>query len=939
MRMCRKIILTCIIAVISSYNSDAQLQITNISNAQALVQMLLGQGISVSNVTLTGHPAMTGFFHNISGTNIGIDSGIVLTNGCAKTNAPPPKIGMDGNGVTAAININAYNKWGFPGDPDLSAIVNDVTFDACVLQFDFIPLGDSIKFRYVFSSEEYTDFACTQFNDAFAFFISGPGIVGLKNIALIPGTNLPVTINNINIAGCAPYPQYYVDNSLNTKFTHDGHTVVFTALAAVQPCQTYHLKLAIADVSDDDLDSGVFLEAKSLSSNVISINNNTQVDQNNNSYLVEGCSTGSFKIKRPQADPSPLSVQLSYTGTATNGVDMQLLPSIVTIPANQTEVTVNVIPIVDNIPEGIETINIYALAGCASGTPTDSTVIQIRDYDTLGITPDTAAICRNTSIQLIATTGYSFYQWDPNPTLSNLAIRNPIASPVNNATTYYCTATEGTCHGRDSSFIAIKQLSFVSKIEINCKNDATGEIRVAGGSAWTRPAFYSINNSAYQVDSTFINLPVGVYTIKIKDATGCIDSLVIPITQLFPDFLITGTPVTPSTCTGNPDGTLTVNVSGGMSPYLFSTDGINFQNSNLFNLVQGNYIVTVKDNNNCPASQNIFIPLFNHLTLDAGPDTTNCEGRTTQLNAISNGDSFSWIPAATLNNSTIPDPIASPVITTQYIVTTFSGICSKSDSITVLVHPSPIANAGPDQSICFGQNTQLNGSGGQTYTWQPTTYLDNYHLASPTLTQLPASRTYFLSVVNNFGCRSLQTDAVTITVTRPAVVNVGRDTTLAIGQPLPLFATDVNNIGFMQYEWNPHDYLNDPFIVNPIATPDRDMNYTVTARNALGCTATDYLRVKVYRGPDIYVPNAFTPDGDGLNDILKAIPVGIGDFHYFRIYDRWGKGVFSTVNPTIGWDGKLAGVLQHTGTYVWMAEGIDYKGNLVQRKGTVTIIR
>ncbi len=936
----RKIILLLVISISIHHKSNAQLQVTNVSNAQALVQMLLGQGISVSNVTLTGHPAMSGFFRNISGTNIGIDSGIVLTNGCAQTNVPiAGHTGMNLIGAGTAATTNAYNRWNYPGDVDLSAVVNDVTKDACVLEFDFVPLGDSIKFRYVFGSEEYTNYACSQFNDAFAFFISGPGIVGLKNIALIPGTNLPVTIHNVNSHPCALYPQYYVDNLTNRFFTYDGHTTVFTALAQVQPCQTYHLKLVIADVSDDDLDSGVFLEAKSLSSNAIVINNITQTDGQNNSYLVEGCSTGAFKIKRPVASPSPLIVTLFYTGTATNGVDMQTLPTTVTIPADSLDVTVDVLPIIDNIPEGIETINVFALAGCTQGTPTDSTVIQIRDYDTLGITPDTAMICKSGSVQLKASPGYTVYQWDPNPTLSSTSVPNPFATPVNAFTTYYCTATEGTCHGRDSSFLVLKKLNFVSKQEINCKNDATGEIRVMGGPGWIRPTQYNINGGPWQADSTFSNLPVGTYTIKIIDAAGCIDSMVINITQLYPDLQIANAPITAATCAGNPDGTATVSVNGGKPPYLYSSDGVNFQPGNVLNLTQGNYTITVMDNNNCTQTKNIFVPLFNHLTLDAGYDLTICEGRSKQLNPVSNADGFSWSPATGLSSTTIANPIASPSVTTKYYLTATSGICSILDSLTAFVLPSPKADAGSDQTICFGTNTSLSGLGGVNYFWSPSSYLNDRRSATPMVKMPPGTITYALNVIDANGCASLQPDFVTVTVTREAKVFAGNDTTLAIGQPLPLQTIDLSGSGFTQYEWIPHDGLNDPFRPDPVALPTRNMWYTVLARTALGCTARDDIKVTVYLGPEIYVPNAFTPNRDGTNDVLKVVPAGIKEFHYFHVYDRWGRLLFATTEASNSWDGKLKGVVQPIGTYIWMAEGVDYKGNLVNRKGTVIIMK
>ena len=954
MKLVSKIFLFSIACIFSYKLSNAQLQVTSQSNAQALVQKLLGGGVTVSNISLRGHPDMTGLFNNISGTSIGIDSGIVLTNGRAKSNLPV-FFGMDGDGSTPAyVNLSATGAFAdrqhFPlniytGDANLATQIgvdSTDTYDACILEFDFVPLGDSIRFKYVFSSEEYPEFACDIFNDAFAFFISGPGISGLQNIALVPGTSAPVTIDNVNdVLNCGPYPQFYVSNKTNTLFTHNGHTKVFTATSQVLPCQTYHLKLVIADVGDGSYDSGVFLEAGSLSSNTISIQNITQVDPQNNYYLVEGCSAGSFKIKRPNVESSPLDVSLSYAGTAINGVDMQLLPTTVTIPANQSEVTVNVIPTIDNLPEGIELIKIYALAGggCSANLPTDSTIIQIRDYDTLGIVPDTAFICKNTSVQLTAYNGYSFYQWDANPTLSSLTIRNPVATPVNDFTTYYCTSTEGTCNGRDSAFVQWKTLNVISNTGVNCKDASTGMIQVDGGPEWTAPVEYSFNNGAWQTGNIFSNLPVGIYKVKIRDATGCIDSLDIPVIQLYPDFLISNTVIVAASCSGSADGSVTVNIAGGKNPYQYSLDGVNFQTSNVFNLIPGNYTITAKDDNNCSATQNVFVPLDNIVTLEAGPDLTICEGKNVQIKTISNANTFVWSPAATLDNGTLQSPVANPLISTKYYVTATTGICKRFDSVTVFVNPAPIANAGPDVSICFGRNAQLNGSGGISYFWSPSSALNNNRIQNPTTINLPGTISYSLHVVNANGCNSLKKDEVVITVTRQALINAGRDTVLAVGQSLGLIANDINGVGFIQYEWLPYYGLNNPLISTPITILDRDITYTVTARTAIGCVATDQIKIQVYKGPDIYVPNAFTPNKDSKNDILKAIPVGIRNFNYFRIYDRWGTLIFSTTDPATGWDGRIKAVEQSTATYVWMAEGIDYTGKIVRRKGSVIIIR
>lgn len=930
--------------------TKAQLKITNETSAQALVQKLLGEGVVVSNISFTGNSLMAGHFNNIANTKIGIDSGIVLTSGRAATDRTAGlRIGMDWDGTATANTKIANTPWALPGDADLAnaigATVSDLE-DACVLEFDFIPLGDTIRFNYVFSSEEYTPAYVCQFNDAFAFFITGPGFPTPTNIALVPGTTTPVSIFNVNDVkfpdpadACPNNPIYYWDNESNKYFTHDGHTKVFTAIAKVQPCETYHLKLVISDVGDDLFDSGVFLEAKSLSSNAIKIQNLTQLDPSGNSYLVEGCVTGSIKIKRPKVETTPLNITLSYGGTVTNGVDIQPLPTFVTIPANQTEVEVFLLPLIDFVPEGIETLKIYALAGCASGLPTDSAVIQLRDYDILGINPDTMSICKKGSFQLQATTGYTTYQWDANPTLSSTTISNPIATPVNNETTYYCTATIGTCNARDSAFLKWQELELVSKKDIFCKGGSNGEI-IVSGVGWVNPVQFSINNGPLQTSSTFSNLPVGHYVIKIHDPiSGCIDSVETNLVQAFPDLSVSNA-MAQSTCSGTPDGVITATAVGGNSSYLFSIDGMNFQSSNLFNVLAGTYTVTVKDGNGCTNTAPATITLNNSVTLDAGLDPTICEGKSTALLAASNSSNFMWTPSTGLSSTTTASPAASPVITTKYYVTATTGICSRLDSVTVLVNPAPLAEAGPNKEVCYGGQVRLSGSGGVSYFWAPAIYLSNPSAPDPLVRKPLSTLTYSLSVIDANGCASLKSDIVTVTVTRPTVVRTNNDTSIAIGQPLQLFAQDVNRAGFVNFAWDPPTGLNSASIQYPVAVLNRDTRFIVTASTAIGCEASDTVYVKVYKGPDIYIPNAFSPNNDGLNDILHAIPIGTKEFHYLRLYNRYGQLVFSTTEPRRGWDGKINGNPQDPGTtFVWIAEAVDYTGKLMIKKGTVTIVK
>lgn len=923
--------LLAVLLLISSQFVHAQLQIAPHPGAVALAQRLVGDGVTISNVSYTGSLEMAGFFKNLGGTNINIDSGIVLTNGRVQARSPQ-------SGVSGPASLNAHNQLNLPGDANLSAVVSSVTNDACVLEFDFVPLGDSIKFNYVFSSEEYPDFSCSNFNDAFAFFIQGPGIPGLQNIALVPGTNDPVTIRNINDQGCALYPQYYVNNQGNQFFTHNGHTRVFTAESKVQPCETYHLKLVIADVVDWDFDSGVFLQAKSLTSNAIGMDNLTQTDPNGASYLVEGCATGAFNIARPRKDPTPLIVSLSYGGVAVNGVDVQLLPLQVTIPANDSFVTVQVVPLIDGLPEGIEELKVYALAGCASGLPTDSTIIQIRDYDILSLTPDTAMICRNASIQLVASTGYTVYQWNPDPTLSSTNIRNPVATPVNNETTYICTATEGTCNARDSVFVKWKEINFISKQDVFCQGATNGNIKVTVSSNWVAPIEYSLDGVNWQTTGDFLNLPAGNYQVKVRDA-NCLDSLPVTIAQAFPDLVVDNAAITPASCTGGADGQVVLTVSGGSNPYSYSLDGITYQPSNTFTLAPGNYTITIKDNNGCLATEPAVITLNNTVTLDAGPNENICEGTSFQINAVSNAVSYVWTPDATLTGANTANPVATPAATTRYYVVATTGVCSQTDSIDIAIRPAPVPDAGADVAVCFGKTITLNGSGGVSYQWSPSTQLTTpANIQNPSL-KAKETITYSLMVTDATGCVSLVPDEVKVTVTPSVKIFAGNDTIVAINQPLQLKVVEIGTAGVTSYVWSPANFLDDPNSDHPVAILLQDQTYLVTGTTPDGCEGLDEIKIKVYKGPDIYVPSAFTPNNDGRNDILKAIPVGIKELRYFSVFNRWGQRIYTTQDASRGWDGRINGAEQPTGTYVWIAEGVDYLGNLVKRQGTLTIIR
>ena len=247
----------------SLFPAKAQLILNNTPTPTQLVNLLTGPGVTISNVVYTGSALARGSF-TAAGTNLGINSGVVLSTGNIADGVGPNL--YDSSGVD----------FGLTGDPVLDVIAGANTRDAAILEFDFIPQNDTISFRYVFASEEYPEYVCSTYNDAFVFNISGPGIAGTQNMAILPGSAIPVAINTVNpgVSGAfggggtcdTTHSSYYVNNVGGTTLEFDGFTTVLTATSVVIPCQLYHLRIAIADAGDGVWDSAVFFDQGSLSS-------------------------------------------------------------------------------------------------------------------------------------------------------------------------------------------------------------------------------------------------------------------------------------------------------------------------------------------------------------------------------------------------------------------------------------------------------------------------------------------------------------------------------------------------------------------------------------------------------------------------------------------------------------------------------------------------
>jgi len=460
---------------------------------------------------------------------------------------------------------------------------------------------------------------------------------------------------------------------------------------------------------------------------------------------------------------------------------------------------------------------------------------------------------------------------------------------------------------------------------------------------------YGFNVSASSF--TFPNLVGGLtakYTIRVYDKNNIWEEVPdFPLGDLAgPTIVITDN--RSASCLNN-DGLLTIGQMGGNEPFQYSIDnGATFNSTGVFGGLASNstgYPALVQDHNGCTASQLAPVALLDDLVAAVGPMPPICEGASEPLQVVSNGTQFSWSPATGLDDPTKVNAIASPSTTTTYTLTVVRGVCTHNDvQATVTVNPAPIANAGPDVATCAGKSVFLHGSGagpGGTYSWSPTTFLVAPNGPAPAVNRPTESISYTLTVTSAAGCVSLVPDTIHIEVIPPFHVDAGPDTSVYMGEAAQLHATVPDSVGPVTWQWTPSTGLDNPSVADPtmaLNTPEA-VQYLVEATTAGGCTGTDTVTVKVFGVADLFVPSAFTPNNDGHNDVLRVIGPGVGQLVVFAVYDRWGRQVFLTKNAAVGWDGTMGGRALDAGTYVWMAEAVDIHGKMIQKKGTVVLIR
>jgi gliding motility-associated-like protein len=387
-------------------------------------------------------------------------------------------------------------------------------------------------------------------------------------------------------------------------------------------------------------------------------------------------------------------------------------------------------------------------------------------------------------------------------------------------------------------------------------------------------------------------------------------------------------------CSGTP---VQLNTTGAAT-YSWSPSG-GLSNTSIANpiaspLVSTQYFVTGTNLNGCTAKDSVTITANPKPTITKLKDTTICKNASVQLSA-SGGTGYLWSPAATLNNPAISNPVASPTAnTTYYVSVTDANTCNNIDSVKVSIRPDPVFTISPAASACINSPVQLTAGGGNIYSWQPASSLNNAAISNPVAT--PAGTTNYSVNITETVCNISTTLTTTVNVKQLPSVQATKSNDLDCSND----RSQLNATGAQTYLWSPASSLNNSSVSNPVAMPTGNTMYIVKGTDASGCINYDSVKVDFLsiNASGYFMPNAFTPNNDGKNDCYGIRFWGIIQDLEFSIFNRWGERVFFTKNPNDCWDGTYKGQMQPTAVFVYMIKAKTLCGDTF-KKGLFTLIR
>lgn len=702
----RVIYLVFITCIAFATQAVAQLQITSHPASYYVNSVLLGPGVVVKNIKFTGDTAAIGEFKN-KGNRLSLDHGLVLSTGKVRAAIGP--------NTTKLAPGDGNNQ---PGDADLDKLLNKArrTFDAAVLEFDFYPSTNSVSFSYVFASEEYPEFVNKEYNDVFAFFVSGPGVKD-TNLAIIPGTSSPVSVNSINaLKNSSLYIENPVDDGVSTEVSYNGLTKVLKAeLSNLQFCKAYHIKMAIQDVNDLTFDSAIFLQANSFISGTTPLPVVSPYTASGSDILPEGCGTGGFVITKAGFGEETINFELS--GEAVLGQDYDLIKgnttTSITIPANKKSDTLFLKANTDAMDENTETIVLSVLNTNTCLKPT----AQLEIYD---LEPLVGAIrnpqCDGQTWKLVAyaingSYNYTCTWYDKN----NIKLSDQCDLTVSpqNANENFRVEIKDAC----TKEVVIKEVTLNPVQPISIAANFLDTL-ICKGSSVKLEATSSIPNLKYNwspdmfLDDATSPTPIATpdksitYTLTITDPQYCASSVDVLVDVFSPNL----SQDTLGICRG---GKVQLKAKGGTT-YSWTPDN-DIVNPTIATPIVGPklsqyYFVNVFNGKlNCFAKDSVYVRVDAPIVAKLGPDLTVCKRSTVRLDAPK-AESYEWTPINSVDFPDIQSPLANPFTTTVYRVSLFEGACKANGSIIVTVIDEPNTQFKVDVNPCIKEVELRNES-------------------------------------------------------------------------------------------------------------------------------------------------------------------------------------------------------------------------------------
>lgn len=970
-----------------SKSINAQITVQNTLTPEQIVQnVLLGSGITVSNITVNGNNLNAKSISQQVGTftkgnsSFPIDNGVIISTGIV-TNAPGTSSSQSSNSITTNYSDT---------DPDLAQITGVSINDALILEFDFQPDGDSLSFNYCFASEEYPTYVTGTFNDVFGFFISGPGISGSysnnsKNIALLPNSSTAVSIKNINNGTSNNGPclncAYYVNNSNNiygTSVTYNGMTTVLTAVSDLVCGQTYHIKITIGDAGDASYDSAVFLEAQSFSSNKITLKSESDYKGSFVDTLIqEGCTSTKIQMIRPtSANGVQETYHFTVTGTA-DASDFAPFADSVVFNIGQDTAFILLDPIDDAISEVDEWIQFkyVNLTGCGSVNGDSIRVYLTDKYNltyTLNDTTKVSCSNINPSIEVLNLDNSIppfVFLWD------DAAITNPTNfsnTGINNDSTYFNVSITDGCGWQYSDSILIINEFDTTKFTFNTNDILINSCPMNSLSSTMVPA--NNTNSPYnyswsQGDNTAnvsnlvnngINQSTVTYYATLTNTCGIAYTDSIKIYNEFDTthFTILPNDTLINTCpTNNLSADIIVsNNTNSPFNYLWSNGSITSSVSNLTNAGLDGSVVTyyVSLTNKCGITSNDSLKIINQFappTLTLSPSNSiiiPCLFDSTKVTAQTIGGTkpytYTWSDGQIGSDSTnyLVDEIGINNQTYNYTVDVLDA-CGRTNSISgsyQIIKTLGTVTSQTSSSNCFDDGTTNVVASGETgnisYIWSTNPTFSNSLSLTTSLSNI-GSNWYYVKVTDDV-CNSIDS----VFVTEKPLVKADVNSSILVGTSPLTISFSNNSQNASNYSWNfgNGDTKTSTDLSNQSSYFANAGVYKIYLTAIEGpCSDIDSVTIQLFDEPIIVnVPNVITPNNDGVNDTY-FIEILYAEDVQLIITNRWGQVLFNETSANPIWNGKIDnGDFADPGTYFYTFKATGLNGAEVGGTGFLQLV-